>query len=74
MVGFVDGIWIENDNFSKEQIYLVKDNVDINGESGNNSNIYSYQDIFDHQTKDKDTFLSKTNSELFIDGLIDKLF
>lgn len=62
------------DNFSKEQIYLVKDNVDINGQSGNNSNIYSYQDIFDHLTKDKDTFLSKTNSELFIDGLIDKLF
>lgn len=64
------------DCFDKNQVFWLKDTVSISEATKTKavSSVYSYQEIIDRISVDKDYFLKRNNSELFIDGLIDTLF
>lgn len=65
------------DYFNKNEIYLLKDlpSLPIMGESHNRCNIYDYQSIIKSLPKERQKdYLNKSNSELYIEGLIDGIF
>jgi predicted ATP-dependent endonuclease of OLD family len=65
------------DGFDKNQLYLLKDTPSLPGTKklSNRCNIYDYQTIIEKlPEEDRADLLSKSNSELFIDGSIEALF
>jgi predicted ATP-dependent endonuclease of OLD family len=62
------------DCFDKNQLFWLKDTITINEKIKlATSSVYSYKSILE-KLPDNKYFLSRKNSELFIDGLIDSLF
>lgn len=63
------------DGYSRKQIFLLKDEASVSAKNTNQNrcNIYSYQQIVEKHTEIIDLLNSKTNSEIFIEGLIDGL-
>ncbi len=66
------------DMFEKSELYFLKDSSSMRGQvavSINKCNIYDYDSIIKKLPPEKQKiFLDKTNSELFVDGLIEGLF
>lgn len=65
------------DFFYKNELYLIKDTANIlnNKKGKNRCNIYDYESIIKHLPEVKrEEYMSRKNSELFVDGMIDKLF
>lgn len=62
--------------FSKKQIFLVKDDASLIKRSGvNRSNIYSYYDIINSlDSKDRRTISKMESSYLFVENIIDMIF
>jgi predicted ATP-dependent endonuclease of OLD family len=63
------------DCFEKNQLFWLKDTTTISEKAkALASNVYSYQDIINKLPDGNDYFSKRSNSELFIDGLIDSIF
>lgn len=63
------------DCFDKKQLFWLKDTTTISDKNKiTASNVYSYESVIEKLQVDKDYFSKRTNSELFIDGLMDSLF
>jgi len=64
------------DCFDKTQLYWLKDVLSVNEKvrPAMINNVYSYKEIIDKLQTDNDYFRNKSNSELFINGLLDSVF
>lgn len=64
------------DSFEKDQIYLLKD-IPLPGQKKefNRCNIYDYKSIITKLPKEhRETLMARSNSELFVGGLIENIF
>jgi len=64
------------DCFNKDELFWLKDNITVSQKTKNNSisSVYSYRKIIEKLPADNTYFLNRTNSDLFINGLMDSLF
>ncbi|MFA6547860.1 MAG: AAA family ATPase [Candidatus Magasanikbacteria bacterium] len=64
------------DCFEKNELFWLKDTISISEKTKSEliSNIFSYEDIIKRIPDNNEYFVKCSNSELFIDGLMDSLF